>query len=444
VAQSEKAAAKDLKPKESAGTKSEEPKASHVEIPAGPAPAQTEGQKATKAESKPSKGVDGMISSSKEYWDDAAKRDKEKGGVSGYASFLADSLMKEGVKAFEAGHNVINEVFPDGIIQPARERWKEIAKQGNEEGGISGHAKEVAARTMDGLLAISGLEHVETGVSKVVKDLDEVVPEEKLKSDLKWLGIDTALAAATFVPGFGAAAKGEAVYRTAKAGSEIAGMVGTGARVSESVGAKLAEAAKEALPATGENLSKESLTNFVGKLQEIAGKYGIELKKGGVVGESTGSINTIEYSSKAGGPHEIVHVVQQLQTRATALEARAVELGKKVGDLTQAERLDVFNKVVKPFEETAYNQHEMFAGAAHSWGHTSSQYREVIMENLKSFQKALASATVPEAKVNAAAKAYGELPNLLGRSQKEIAKNLGSPTANTFGHIFDNYWKEND
>ncbi len=148
-----------------------------------------------------------------------------------------------------------------------------------------------------------------------------------------------------------------------------------------------------------------------------------------MVGESKGGMNAIEYSSKAGGPHEVVHLAQQIQTRATALETTAAQLGKDVSQLTQAERASAFENIVKPFENGAYNQHEMWAGAAHSWGKTSAAYRDVVEANWKSFEKALTRGTVPETIVSAADRAYGSLANWLGRSQMEIAKNLASPTA---------------
>lgn len=233
------------------------------------------------------------------------------------------------------------------------------------------------------------------------------------------------------------------MFRTAEAGTEIAGMAASSARLSESVGSKLMGAIKE-LPELGQSLSKESLNKFVGKLQTVAKEYGIEIKEAGMIGESKGGINAIEYSSKAGGPHEVAHVVQQLQTRATALESQASSLGKSVAELTQAERAAAYNNIVKPFEDIAYNQHEMWAGAAHSWGRTAGNYAEVLANNVSSFEKALSTGTVPEAIVGTASKLYGALPNWLGRSQTEIAKNLGSPAGNTIGHVLDSKWKEND
>lgn len=141
-------------------------------------------------------------------------------------------------------------------------------------------------------------------------------------------------------------------------------------------------------------------------------------------------MNLIEYSSKAGGPHEVAHLAQQLQTRTTALEGHAAKLGKSVEELTKVDRDDAFKTIVKPFEDIAYNQHEMFAGASHSWGRTSQKYAEILKTNVASFEKALTHATVPEA-LGLGARMYGEMANYLGHSQAAIARNL-APTANIF------------
>lgn len=392
-------------------------------------------------------GVNGMIASARDYWNNLSKEGADKGGVSGHTEALAADAMGLGVDAFEASHNLFNKVFPDGVIAPSREYWKDMVQNGQKEKGVGGAAKRIAGNIMDGALGFSGLGNVEDGANKVVKDVDDVVPVDQLKKDAAWLGVDTVFAAATFIPGAtGAKAMGEGgtLFRTARAGAEITGMTGAAAEVSESVGGKLLGAIRDTLPEAGEKLSKEGVSNFVGKLGKIAREYGIEIREGGVVGECNGGIDTIEYSSKAGGPHEVAHVLQQLQTRATALESEAANLGKTVAELNPAERAHAFDSMVRPFEDVAYNQHEMWAGQAHSWGVSSSHYSDVLAANVKSFEKALSTGTVPEAAVSVLSRAYGELPNWLGRSQAEIAKNLGAPVSNTMQHILDKYWKNDD
>lgn len=388
-------------------------------------------------------GMEEIIQSSKEYWQAQEADGRKEGGILGASAVLGAQAMGFGVEAFKAGHNLLNEVCPDGIAAPAKEFWQGLAKEGEAEGGLLGRTKQRTGEIMEGFVDLSGIGALEKGTDQVVEDLRKVVPENELKDHTKSLAIDTLLVAATVLPGFTgvkAIARGDELYKTARAGTEIAGMIATEARAAETVAGKLAQAATEALPQAGEKLSKASLENFVAKLKDVAKHYGIELKEGGMIGESNGGIDAISFSSKAGGPHEVVHAAQQIQTRATALEFKAAELGKSVSELSQAERAEAFNKIVKPFEDMAYNQHEMWAGEAHSWGKTSAQYRDLVMANWQSFEKALSTGTVPEAAVSAASRAYGSLANWLGRSQLEIAKNLGAPTA----YIEGKQWHKGD
>lgn len=392
-------------------------------------------------------GMVGLIKEAKEFWQDAAKTARVEGGASGHLSALAAETMTIGAEAFDLSHNALNTAFPEGIAKPASEYWQSVAHEGEQTGGLSGFAEKVAGKTMDGLLSVSGIASVEDGTQSVIKDINEGASTEQLKHDVGWLAVDSALTAATVVPGvtgIKAMVEGGTLFRTAAAGSEIAGMTATGTSLGESVASKLAQVIEDTLPKSGEKIGKEHLTNFVDNIRKVASEYGIKIQQGGVIGESKGGIDAIDYSSIIGGPHEVAHVVQQLQTRATALEAAAARAGKTISELTQAERAEAYTQVVKPFEEAAYNQHEMWAGQAHSWGQTSTEYGDVLIANLKSFETALASGTIPEATVSAASRAYGELPNLLGRSQMEIAKNLAAPAADIVHSVVDSDWKDKD
>ena len=376
--------------------------------------------------------MDSIIDGAQKHWEDLGKKGKEEGGVSGKIDSLTASVMGSGVDAFKAAHDLVNEFFPEGIDKQSRSYWDQLKSEGKQEGGLVGKAKELSAGLMNGFLDLSNIGNVEDGSKKVAKDLNNGVPADKLKSDATSLGVDTALAAMTVIPGVTGVKgmlEGGNLYRTARAGTEIAGMAASETRAAANVAGKLMEASAESLPAAGEKLGKRTIESFVGNLKDVAKQYGIEIKEGGMIGESKGGMNAIEYSSKAGGPHEVVHLAQQIQTRATALETTATQLGKDVSQLTQAERASAFENIVKPFENGAYNQHEMWAGAAHSWGKTNAAYRDIVEANWKSFETALTQATVPEAIVSAADRAYGSLANWLGRSQLEIAKNLASPTA---------------
>lgn len=435
---------------EQAGPKAEAGKDSHARPDAAkPAASKPDTQgKAAKPEtapnSQPAKS-DGqaMVDSSKQYWEDEAKRGRSEGGLTGAATFAAAKIMGLGADAAIAGHRAYTSVFSDGAIEPARQSWQDFALSGAMEGGISGSTKQAIGVTADALLQVSGLGNVESGLSKVAKGLNQGAPEGQLGQDVKALTVDTTLAALTFIPGvtgLKAISRGDTLFRTAAAGTEIAGMAATDARLASSVGTKINTAISEALPA-GEKVSKAAIQNFIGRLEKVASEYGINFKKGGIIGESNGTINTIEFSTKAGGKHEVAHVSHQLQSRATALEAEAAKHGKTVQQLTQAERTAAYESIVKPFENVAYNQHEMFAGAAHAWGRTSKNYSEILRSNVSSFEKALSTATVLEAKVGLGAQLYGRLPDLLGRSQIEIGKNLLSPKAAFLNSAYDR-WKD--
>lgn len=393
---------------------------------------------------KPDTRTDGrqIIDSSKNYWEDQVRSRAADGSFTGKVGAAGAKIMSWGVDAARAGHSAYQEIFPEGAIEPSRKYWQDVALNGAKEGGAWGQTKLVSAVLADSMLQLSGLGNVETGSEKVARGVNQGAPEAQVKSDLKALGIDTTLAALTFAPGVSglkALSKGEGLYRTAAAGSEITGMLATESKIAGSVSGKLSTAIKDTLPSGGK-LSEASIQNFVGRLEQIAAEYGIAMKQGGIIGESKGTIDVIEFSTKAGGKHEIAHAMQQLQSRATALEGQAARSGIGVQGLNQAERAAAYEKVVKPFENVAYNQHEMFAGAAHSWGFTAKNYAEILKSNVASFDKALSTATVPEATVKLASNLYGRLPDLLGRSQLAIGRNIGSPAS-----IFlnkKNEWKD--
>lgn len=270
-----------------------------------------------------------LIDGAQKHWDELGKKGKEKGGISGTIDSMTASVMGTGADAFKAAHSLINEHFPEGIDKQSRAYWDELKKEGKQEGGAVGKAKELSAGLMNGFLDLSNIGNVEDGGKKVAKDLNDGVPIDKLKSDSASLAFDTALAGMTVIPGvtgLKGMIEGGNLFKTARAGAEITGMAASEARAAGNVAGKLMEASAESLPAAGEKISKATIEKFVGKLQDVAKQYGIELKEGGMIGESKGGMNAIEYSSKAGGPHEVAHLAQQLQTRATALETTASQL----------------------------------------------------------------------------------------------------------------------
>ena len=387
-------------------------------------------------------GVQALIVNAKEFWANECKEGEQKGGIAGALQKGVGKVMGAGADVFDAGHAAYDSIFPEGAVKPAVQFWNQTEAEGVKEGS---KCKEYTAKLMKGFISFGNLENLSTSWDNTISALNKGDPPEQLRSNLIDLGVDTTLSAATIIPGvvgLKGMLTGERVYQTVKTGSTIAGMASTEASLVEKVRGRISTAIGEALP-DGVKVGKESLANFVGKMKAIASEYGITLKAGGMIGESKGGINVIEYSTKAGGPHEVAHLGQQLLTRAVALESEAARLGKSVSQLTQAERASAFKSIVEPFENVAYNQHEMWAGAAHSWGKTAANYGEVLKKNIESFGKALSTGTVPEAVVNAGSRIYGALPNWLGHSQLAIGRNLSAPTATIINNVGDTTPRKN-
>lgn len=317
--------------------------------------------------------------------------------------------------------------------------WKQVAAEQDRlvsEGKRSpflATTYKTSAQIMNGFISISGLHDVEKSAGKLGWDMGSDASAGTIAKDAARLGFDSSMSLLALLPAgkaIGGMAKGEKLFTTAKAGTEIAGMsLKAGKTAAGGVADELAGAIAKTIPEGGEVTAQHSKA-LLSELKSIGQKYGIEIKEGGNVGESVGKMNQIMVNTKVGGPHEITHVVQQLQTRATALEAQAQKLGKTVGELTPAERTGAFKNFVEPFENAAYNQHEMFAkGATKFGGSAKSTYGEALKDNVKSFAEGLAEGKVPEANVGAVANAYGRLPNVVGRGQGQMLINTGSVTA---------------
>ena len=152
------------------------------------------------------------------------------------------------------------------------------------------------------------------------------------------------MAAVTFIPAgkvLAGLSKGKKLYTTAKGGTAITSMaLNAGKSASKPVAQELTAAISKTIPEGGK-VTAEPLKSTSWESSQRSGKNtGSTSREGGMLGQSTGSIDNIAVNTKLGGPHEIGHVVQQLQTRATALEAQAQKLGKPVNQLSQAERKD--------------------------------------------------------------------------------------------------------
>ncbi|MDQ7823633.1 MAG: hypothetical protein RDV48_12610 [Candidatus Eremiobacteraeota bacterium] len=321
-----------------------------------------------------------------------------------------------------------------GTVDNAVQYWKGVAEnqdrlvaQGKRNPYV-GAACKTGAQIMNGFIAISGLHEVEKSSGKLGWDVGSGASNTQIAKDTGMLLFDSTMAGLTFLPAgkvLQGVKGGKGLYTTAKAGEAITGMVKAGKGAAAPVAGEITAAIEKTIPQGGKVTAEHSKA-LLSELTDIGKKYGITIQEGGKVGESVGSMNKILVNTKAGGSHEITHVVQQLQTRATALEAQAQKLGKPVKDLTAVERQGAFQNMVKPFEEVAYNQHEMWAKEATKLGGgAKSSYADALKRNVASFEEALSGGNVPSAEVSGLSRAYGEVPNILGRSQGENLSNVG-------------------
>ncbi|MHC9542357.1 MAG: hypothetical protein AB9903_22840 [Vulcanimicrobiota bacterium] len=336
---------------------------------------------------------------------------------------------------------------PGGVVHDAYDYWNQLDKskdtsmQGDWKSKCSGGIVKGGSKLMKGLISISGLREVEDSSGKLGYDVGRGAPRETILKDSGKALFDTGMAAVTFIPAgkvLAGLSKGKKLYTTAKGGTAITSMaLNAGKSASKPVAQELTAAISKTIPEGGKVTAEHSKA-LLGELTEIGKKYRINIKEGGMLGQSTGSIDNIAVNTKVGGPHEIGHVVQQLQTRATALEAQAQKLGKPVNQLSQAERKDAFEKFVKPFEEAAYNQHEMYAlDATTRTGAARSTYGESLKKGVAHFEEALSSGKVPVAEVSTTANVLGRTPNVLGRSIGESGLHAGYIGAGSVNYTRD-------
>lgn len=336
-------------------------------------------------------------------------------------------------KNFAEGGVVDNAVkFYDGVI----------ADNKDKSGFVSG-LKSFSAKAAKGLISISGLHEVEKSAGELGWDVGSGASGGQIAKSGGKLALNSALAAATFLPAGKAVAglaKGEKLMTTAKAGTQMAGVTGAGTQVAKGVADDVAGAVAKTIPQGGK-VGKQQAGQLLDELGTVGEKYGVKVRQGGTVGESVGTVDDILVNTKVGGPHEVVHAAQQLQTRATFLEAHAQKLGKPVTQLTQAEKAEVARQV-QAFEKGAYQHHEMWAKEASTFGGgAKANYGEAITRNVDDFGKALAEGVTPQGPASLVSRGYGNLPNAVGTSQGQIATNLGSVFTGTVNHQIDEYSK---
>lgn len=287
-----------------------------------------------------------------------------------------------------------------GPASYAKTWWKGLEKEQEGKTGFVAGLKKYTAKTAQGLISFSSLADVEGSYHELKTDYKNGAGAGTLAWGGAVLAKDTALAAVTFIPGANllkSVKAGEGAIKVAKAGTAVTGMAKADAAAANAVAKELQAVIK----------ASANADDVVKGVTEVGKRYGVEVAQGGTIGESVGSAGKVVYNGTVGKAHEVVHVVQQVQTRAT------LGVGAEAS--------------VNAFEKVAYAQHEMFAKeATHLLGTESASYFSALGKNVASFETALANGTVPQAAVSFGSKVYGYIPSLLGTSQAQIAANLAA------------------
>ncbi|MDD2806560.1 MAG: hypothetical protein PHV33_13495 [Elusimicrobiales bacterium] len=287
-----------------------------------------------------------------------------------------------------------------GPASYAKTWWKGLEKEQEGKTGFMAGLKKYTAKTAQGLISFSSLADVEGSYHELKTDYKNGASAGTLVKGGAILAKDTALAAVTFIPGANllkSVKAGEGAIKVAKAGAAVTGMTKAEAATANAVAKELQTVIK----------ASANADDVVKGVTEVGKRYGVEVAHGGTIGESVGSAGKVVYNGAVGKAHEVVHVVQQVQTRAT------LGVGAEAS--------------VNAFEKVAYAQHEMFAKeATHLLGTEGASYMSTLGKNVASFETALANGTVPQAAVSFGAKVYGYIPSLLGTSQAQIAANLAA------------------
>lgn len=359
--------------------------------------------------------------------------------------------------AAQSGQAAFEKAKKEGMGGHAIDYWDGAAKNATKdvEAGkswwITGQAKFAGAKVMGFFAKLSGLDGLEGRLAqnKTLWAEGGASTGEKIKAGA-WLTFEGVFFALNFT-GLGGMAKGilrrQATKFVAKEGAEIAAKYGVRVAEQKLVGAGLGKAIKGMLPATPEAaaLVRKELAAVIAKLP-TAGKYGAAELKGlqeGLV--AVGKKYGVEVAFKAGPPqvlteagkitvtglgtaawHEMIHVVQTVQTQATAMASIAQRVGKPVSQLTKAHLGEAYTATVKTLETQGYKHFEeqAFKGVG-AWGQTlnPARYTKVLTEGLGQFERALVTGTAPNVAPGLGAKIYGLL-TALGQTQTEIVLNL--------------------
>lgn len=358
-------------------------------------------------------------------------------------------------QAAQRGDKAYEKAKKEGVGGYAIDFWDGAAKNADADvkagkaNWLWGNTKWAGAKVMGFFARMSGVDEVEGryAQNKELWKNGDASTGEKVKAGA-WMTFESAMALMNFT-GLGGIAKGmarrQAAKLVAKEGAEIAARLGVkqGTKVA-AVG--LGKAVKGMLPATPEAAAmvRTELMHLVKKLPtagklgaaelkvlqegltEVGKKYGVEVVfKQGAPQVLTEAGKVTVYGTGAAW-HETLHVVQTVQTQATAMKSMAQRLGKEVAELSPKELKEAYTATVKTIETQGYAAFEEQAfKAVGSWGSKldPAKYTKVLGEGLEQFERAMVTGTVPNVAPGLGAKFYGYLTKL-GETQGEIAMNL--------------------
>ena len=359
-------------------------------------------------------------------------------------------------QAADRGEQAYKKAKKEGVGGYAIDFWDGAAKNADkavksgESWWITGNAKWAGAKVMGFFARMSGFDEVEgrAAQNKTLWKDGDATAGEKAKAGA-WMVFETGLALLNFtgVAGIGRKAGGKVVAAAAKEGAEAMARFGIkeGAAAGSVAASKLV---RGMLPATPEAAAavKTELAALLRKLPtagklgaaeiemmhkgltEIGKKYGIEVVFKTGAPQVLPSAGKIVVAGTGAQAHEAVHIIQTVQTQGTAIKSFAQRLGKEIAELTPRELEQAYAATAKTLETQGYRHFEEHAfKAAGTWGSkiNPAKYKQVVMEGLEQFEKALVTGTMPDVAAKGGAKFYGDLAGL-GQSQGQIFLTLGN------------------
>jgi hypothetical protein len=304
-----------------------------------------------------------------------------------------------------------------------------------KRGVLTATLVSTGATIMKGFYHMSGFGAVEQSSDQLRWDHNREASTGTQVKDSGMLVLNTGLAVLNFVPVFGLAGEGgTTLLRTAKGGSEIVELGGgVGRGTAGEAANEIRTVISNAAGKGGQVTTKNARAILAGLRETGSETYGITVIEDRSLlgmGSATGDAGTIVINTRMGAAHEVTHAVQQAQVRFSLLK----QMGKTYPELSETEKV-LFANRVGAVETIGYNQFEQGAfratGFMGSGSLRTARYAEGLEANVQAFEGALAGGTVPKigaglTRYTPGTWAYGELPNLLGRSQAQIAWNLGA------------------